>query len=379
MAVIDVAGLQALVDLLRNDGWTVLGPTLRDGVVAHGEITSLDDLPRGVGDEQDAAHYRLRDRGDGAFFGYAVGAQSWKSELFPAREPLRRRTESDTPDSFAQLDVPVRPVALLGVRSCDLHAIAIHDRVLLERSYADVHYAARRSQSLVVAVSCAAPSGTCFCASTGTGPSPHEGFDLSLTELLDGNGHRFVVRSGTPRGEHLLDRLPTAPVDLDDLAEDAAVTEQATAMMGRQLDVDGLRDLLYDNPEHPQWEAVAARCLSCTNCTMVCPTCFCTSVEDTTDLADGTAERWRVWDSCFTAEFSAMHGGSVRTTTKSRYRQWATHKLAAWIDQFGSSGCVGCGRCITWCPAGIDITAEVAAIRADPRSASIRTPDAGEA
>jgi ferredoxin len=379
MAVIDVAGLQSLVDLLRSDGWTVLGPTVRDGVVAHGEITSLDDLPRGVGDEQDAAHYRLRERGDDAFFGYAVGAQSWKSELFPAQELLRRRTDDDARESLAQLDVPARPVALLGVRSCDLHAIAIHDRVLLERSYSDVQYAARRSQTLIVAVSCAAPGGTCFCASTGTGPSPQEGFDLSLTELRDENGHRFVVRSGTPRGEHLLDRLPTASVGLDDLAEDAAVTERATARMGRQLDVDGLRDLLYDNAEHPQWDAVATRCLSCTNCTMVCPTCFCTSVEDTTDLADGTAERWRVWDSCFTTEFSAMHGGSVRTTTKSRYRQWATHKLAAWVDQFGSSGCVGCGRCITWCPAAIDITAEVAAIRDAPGNSDGATPATGEA
>ena len=99
---------------------------------------------------------------------------------------------------------------------------------------------------------------------------------------------------------------------------------------------------------------------------MVCPTCFCTTVEDGTDLAGESAERTRRWDSCFTIDFSYVHGGSVRLRSRSRYRQWMTHKLATWIDQFGSSGCVGCGRCITWCPVAIDITEEVAAIRADP-------------
>lgn len=95
---------------------------------------------------------------------------------------------------------------------------------------------------------------------------------------------------------------------------------------------------------------------------MVCPTCFCTGVEDVTALAGDVTERVRKWDSCFTADFSYQHGGVVRESTKSRYRQWLTHKLSSWVDQFGSSGCVGCGRCITWCPTGIDLTAEVAAI-----------------
>jgi ferredoxin len=90
-------------------------------------------------------------------------------------------------------------------------------------------------------------------------------------------------------------------------------------------------------------------------------------VTDTTDLTGAVSERTRVWDSCFTASFSYVHGGSVRATIRSRYRQWLTHKLATWFDQFGTSGCVGCGRCITWCPVGIDITEEAAAIRATAR------------
>jgi sulfhydrogenase subunit beta (sulfur reductase) len=137
--------------------------------------------------------------------------------------------------------------------------------------------------------------------------------------------------------------------------------------MGRRLDTDGIRDLLRETLEHPRWDEVAGRCLTCGNCTLVCPTCFCTAVEDGNDLTGERAERSRVWDSCFSIDYSYIHGGSIRQSPKGRYRQWLTHKLGTWHDQFGSSGCVGCGRCITWCPVGIDITEEVAAIRTTER------------
>ncbi len=366
--VIDVAGLGSLIDLLRADGWTVQGPHVSDGVIGHTEIESIDDLPRGVGDDQEAAHYRLRERDDEALFGFAVGPQSWKSVFFPARE-LLRRVHSDGAEAE-----PPRPegrkVALLGARSCDLQAIAVHDEVLLGRPVVDAHYAARRTPTFVVAVTCADPGGTCFCASMGTGPDPRDGFDLALTELIDDDGHRFAVRVDSERAAELVARIPwTSETPADRTAVEEVVSE-AIGRMGRSLDTHDIRDLLYANAEHPQWDDVASRCLACSNCTLVCPTCFCTSVEDTTALATGTAERWRVWDSCFTSEFTHLHGGSVRPTTRARYRQWATHKLASWWDQFGSSGCVGCGRCITWCPAAIDLTAEVAAIRRTPLASS---------
>jgi Fe-S-cluster-containing hydrogenase component 2 len=131
----------------------------------------------------------------------------------------------------------------------------------------------------------------------------------------------------------------------------------------KHLDTVDIKDLLYRNLEHPRWDEVAARCLSCANCTMVCPTCFCTTVEDTSDLAGRETTHQRRWDSCFTTDFSYISGGSIRQSGKARYRQWMTHKLASWIDQFGTSGCVGCGRCITWCPVSIDITEEASVIR----------------
>jgi ferredoxin len=371
-AVIDLAGLQTLLDTLRASGFTVLGPTVRDGAVVPARVTSVDELPLGWGDEQDGASYRLHRRDDGAVFGYASGAQSWKPVLLPARQLLWSGARAEdgftvepAADGSGAYGDP--PYALLGVRSCDLHAIGIHDRVLRDRVSADAHYAAAREDAFVVAVACSDPAGTCFCASMGTGPRPGSGFDLCLTEIATAPGaQRLLVEVGSESGAEVLSAVPSTPADDADVAAGDAVTAQAAGRMGRQLDTEGLREALYAGVESPRWDDVAARCLSCGNCTLVCPTCFCTSVDDETDLTGDAAARWRSWDSCFTGDFSHLHGGSVRSSVRSRYRQWATHKLASWHDQFGTSGCVGCGRCIAWCPAAIDITEEAAAVRADP-------------
>ena len=368
--VLLLPGLQLLIDLLREQGWTVVGPTVREGVVFHAEIESVDQLPRGVGDVQDGGSYRLSQRGDEAVFRYVVGPQAWKSLLFPSRELLwsGRRAGADMDVEPADIDAP--RLALLGVRSCDLHALAIHDTVLAKRAVPDAAYVSRRENNFIIAVTCSDPGGTCFCVSMGTGPVPDKDFDLALTELLDQDGHRFLIQPGSESGEEILDELTTRAVGDEVLNAARAdrqaareVGEAAAHRMGRSLDTEGLRDLLYANAENPRWEDAASRCLACTNCTLVCPTCFCTHVEDVSDLSGTDTQRWRVWDSCFTHDFSYLHGGSVRSSLPSRYRQWATHKLASWVDQFGTSGCVGCGRCITWCPAAIDITAEVGAIR----------------
>ncbi|MGB8022673.1 MAG: 4Fe-4S dicluster domain-containing protein [Candidatus Nanopelagicales bacterium] len=377
-AILEPQGLQALIDALRERGYRVIGPTVRDAAIVPAEITCIDELPRGVGDAQAAGQYRTRARDDDALFGFAAPAQSAKPFLLAADEVLWRgtRTTAGYDVSTAEVggDAATRKVALLGVRGCDLAAIGIQDQVLMGRSAIDAHYASRRADMLLVAVTCTDPAGTCFCASMGTGPKPGPGADLTLTELLADGEHRFLAEAGTAAGEELLAALPTTQASPADLAAvDAAVTG-AVARMGRSLDTSDLRDLLYASAESPQWNDVAGRCLACTNCTMVCPTCFCTSVEDVSDLSGEIDERHRIWDSCFSMEYSRLHGRAVRTSTAARYRQWLTHKLAAWVDQFGSSGCVGCGRCITWCPAGIDLTQEVAAFRRASRPAAATAP-----
>jgi formate hydrogenlyase subunit 6/NADH:ubiquinone oxidoreductase subunit I len=353
--------LAALLDALRTDGYQLMGPTVRDGAIVHAPIAGLGELPRGWTEVQEAGTYRLVRRDDDALFGYSVGPQSWKQVFFVPRLRLFTVRRSDAGMSIEPEDAPAPKLALIGTRSCDLHAIEIQDRTFLQGPHIEPDYAARRQDTFVVAVNCGQAGGTCFCVSMKTGPKATLGFDIALTELF--KPHRFLADAGSERGSALLDRIASGTADASDVTAADQTVAVTAASMGRQMETSDIKPLLYRNLEHPRWDDVADRCLSCTNCTLVCPTCFCATVEDTSDLAGTTAERWRRWDSCFTLDHSYLHGGSVRATTRARYRQWLTHKLASWIDQFGTSGCVGCGRCITWCPVGIDITREVAAIR----------------
>lgn len=365
--VLSAADFGVLIDALKAEHYTVLGPTLRDQVVVYEEIDGVADLPRGWTDEQDGGTYRLHRRDDGAFFGFVVGPDSWKKTLHPPTLPLVSASRAGRTYRYEPVEDDPPRYAFLGVRACELNAIAIQDRVFLEGGYVDPHYQRRRESIFTVAVNCISTASTCFCVSMGTGPEVNRYYDLAMTELVGDGDHRFLFTAGSDAGRAVLDRLPTRPADDEDRRQARAVMDATAAAMGRTMNTDGIQELLYDNLDHPRWDDIADRCLACGNCTMVCPTCFCTTVEDVTDLDGKHAERHRVWDSCFNVEFSHIHGGSVRTSRHALYRQWMTHKLAGWIPQFGSSGCVGCGRCISWCPVGIDITEEIAAIRAAPQ------------
>lgn len=353
-----------LLTSLQARGYQVVGPTVREHAIVYDTLNSVEDLPIGYTDEQDGGSYRLKKREDAALFGYAVGPHSWKQLLHP---PVLRLWSARRDGNRVQLEPEENQSpkwAFLGVRSCELHAMAIQDRVFLHTAFRDPMYQARRADVCIIAVNCGQAGGTCFCVSMQTGPRAHSGFDLVLTEMLQETRHFFLVESGSPLGAELLQEIPHHPASGKEIAQAEQVVAETAAHMGRTMDTTEIKDLLYRHARHPRWDDVASRCLTCGNCTMVCPTCFCTTVHDTTDVTGEHAERWRTWDSCFTLDFSALVGGSVRTSSRSRYRQWMTHKLASWIDQFGTSGCVGCGRCITWCPVGIDITEEVNAIRA---------------
>jgi sulfhydrogenase subunit beta (sulfur reductase) len=364
--VLERADFQCLFDILHRHDYEVIGPTVRDEAIVYDAIHTVEDLPIGWTDEQEGGTYRLHRRGDPALFGYTVGPHSWKQFLLPPLLRLWQATQTDGRIEIEQ-EVKVTPTyAFLGVRACDLWAIHIQDQIFMEGSYQDSDYAERRTRALIIAVNCGQAGNTCFCASMGTGPEATVGFDLALTEVLSEDRHYFVVEAGSDQGKDILSELPHRAATPAEIEARASVIVEA-AVMGRSLDAEGLKELLYRNLEHPRWDAVADRCLTCGNCTLVCPTCFCTTIDDVTDLTGTRAERWRKTNTCFSVEFSYVHGGSIRASSKSRFRQWMTHKLATWVDQFGMYGCVGCGRCITWCPVGIDITEEARAIRAADR------------
>jgi ferredoxin len=366
--VLTADGLQFLLDALTQHGYRLVGPTVRDQAIVYDDIASVSELPCGWTDEQDGGHYRLVRRNDESLFGYAAGPHSWKKFLHP---PLLRLWSAKRDADGIRVETEPGPderFAFIGVRSCELHAIAIQDKVFLGGAHADPHYQARRHGAFIIAVNCAHAGGTCFCVSMNTGPKAKSGFDIALTEILNAEEHLFLAEAGTEAGHEMLSKAPHRIAAQKDIDAAQSVVDQTAASMGREMRSDDVHELLLRNLQHSRWDEVAARCLTCGNCTMVCPTCFCTSAEDSSDLAGTGTSRSRRWDSCFTMDFSYLHGGSVRASSRSRYRQWMTHKLSTWFGQFGTPGCVGCGRCITWCPVGIDITEEVRAIReSEPR------------
>jgi sulfhydrogenase subunit beta (sulfur reductase) len=364
--VLDVGEFDAVLSAL-SPRYQVLGPTVRDGAVVPGPVAGVRDLPAGVRDTQSPGRYEIEQTGDDLLFAWAVGPGSCKGEFFPARQALWRTEGEGASVRFVEPAPEARPLALVGVRPCEVAALGVLDGVLGHGAVPDPGYAARRGGTIVVAVECGRPGGTCFCTSMGTGPGITDGVDLAVTELA--GPHRFLVRVGTAAGAELLAGVTGRAADGEDLAARRREVDGAAQRMGRELETEGLAALVARNVEHPRWAEVAERCLSCGNCTLVCPTCFCSDVRDTTDLA-GAASRQRTWSSCFDLDHSFIHGGPVRASTASRYRQWMTHKLSTWWDQFDTSGCVGCGRCLTWCPVGIDITEEAAAIRATDGAAA---------
>jgi len=364
-AVVGADGLDAIITALRAEGRTVLGPVVTDGVIDHREVESVADLPRGWTDRQEAGVYRLEPTGTAQLFAFAAPMSSWKRHVHPERTLLLSAVREGGRVKVLEPATEPPALAFFGVRSCDLAGLGRLDRVLGDPPAADPAYQAVRRDAFVVAAACAHPAATCFCASMETGPTPRSGFDLAVAEIGDDDAPSYLVDAGSERGEGLLRQVGGRAVTDADMAAASSANDRAVAAMGRTLRAeDPPRAAVHLN--HPGWADVAERCLSCGNCTMSCPTCFCSATEDSTDLSGERTERHRVWDSCFTLDFSRLHGGPVRADTASCYRQWLLHKLVTWHDQFGSSGCVGCGRCITWCPVGIDLTAEVAAIAADP-------------
>jgi sulfhydrogenase subunit beta (sulfur reductase) len=355
--------LHELIAALGAGGRRVIGPQVRDGAVVYEPLESEAQLPHGLHDVQAPGRYRLEQADTPRCFAWADGPQALKPLVFTPRERLwtSERAE-DGALRFRESAESVEPTAVLGVRACDLAALALQDQHFLEGTFPDPSYRARRESLFLVAVHCTHPADTCFCASTGDGPRAEAGFDVALHELDDG----FIVSSGSPAGHAFCGMLALSEAEEDLCANAEAEVERAAAGQQRSLPGQDLRTPLMQRLEHPRWAEVAERCLSCGNCTAVCPTCFCHAEVELPDIDGRSSDHYRQWDSCFTEGHSRLSGFVVRPDTRTRYRQWLVHKLATWHDQYGRSGCVGCGRCVTWCPVGIDITEEAHALCADP-------------
>ncbi len=351
--------LQALIDALHAAGFRCIGPRVAEGVIAYDALEEAAQLPWGVSETQAPGHYRLGASDTQRCFAWANGPQALKPLLFAPRENLwRSRRAADGGLRFEETLPGSAPLAVIGVRPCDIAALALQDQHFLQQEVSDPYYARRRRDLFLVAVNCTHPAATCFCVSTGDGPRASEGYDIALTELADG----YLLEAHSERGRDIAAALPLETAAEAHIAAADTALQQAAEAQQRRLPGTDLQAPLFANLNHPRWDEVAARCLSCGNCTSVCPTCFCYSEHDAPALDGGEVTHSREWDSCFTQGHSYIHGITIRAETAPRYRQWLTHKLGSWHAQYGRSGCVGCGRCLTWCPVGIDLTEEAAAI-----------------
>jgi ferredoxin len=354
--------IQACIDYLTGIGHCCVGPQIRDGAIVYETLHNAQQLPWGIQEHQVPGSYQLQTTGQKKAFLWANGPQAIKPILFPASEPLWSAIWKNGQIQFIPAEVEEDPIAIFGVRACDVAGMKVQDKVFLGQKTIDPRYQSRREKLFLIGVNCSYSSDNCFCVSAGTGPEIQEGCDIVLTEVENG----FLLKVGTKAGDAMVKSLALPPAQQLIVEESKQVIDATIQMQTKRIPHDNqktLRDSLMDNLDHPRWEEVAERCLSCGNCTQVCPTCFCHSEFETPSLDGDSSTHQRQWDSCFTQGHSYLAVNFViRDDTSKRYRQWLTHKVATWFDQFDMSGCVGCGRCITWCPVGIDLTEELAAM-----------------
>ncbi len=351
--------LQQLINSLVTHGYECIGPQIRDGAIVFEPLNTVAQLPEGIQDQQSPGHYRLTPTASNNYFGWANGPQAIKPYLFRPQETLWKASRNHQGEiAFSSANEEPGPVAIIGVRACDVAAMKLQDQHFLEQQFVDPFYRARREKLLLVAVNCGHPAETCFCHSTGDGPFVEQRdaavVDIILTELEQG----FLAQANTHIGESVLQSLNLQNSTEEQRAE-AQQIKSNSSQQQRQLPATDIATTLMQRLEHNGWDDIARECLSCGNCTSVCPSCFCHSEDDNVSLDAGKVEHIREWDSCFTAGHSYVHGISIRVDTSQRYRQWLTHKFSSWHQQYGRSGCVGCGRCISWCPAAIDVTESI--------------------
>ena len=358
--ILNKSDFDELLTVLKDMQYELYGPQLKDDAIVYDLLSSQEQLPQNISDDQRPGQYSVSNTQTGRWFAWANAVQGIKPLVFVPVEKLWSAThDTEIGLSFNPVDVSEKPRAIIGVRNCDLAGLRLQDQHFLEQEYVDPYYQSRRQNLFLVAVNCTHPAATCFCHRTGDGPIANNGYDLVFDELED----VFVVSAGSDKGQDVIDLLPVIDSREHHLTQVSLQRQQVNKSQMSSIkpmtDIDIQKKLNF-NFETDAWDDIAKRCLACGNCTSVCPTCFCYSErdvpatgEDKLDLSISTYIR--EWDSCFNQSHSYIHGIVIRPETKFRYRQWLSHKFSTWFDQYGRSGCVGCGRCVTWCPVGIDV------------------------
>jgi len=349
--------IDEMLAVLKDDGYKCVAPRYHNGSISYDDLNKASQLPWGYHDAQAPGHYEVHKTEHAHAFGFTLPTASVKPMLLKAKETVWKVARNEQGKLDFQPVIDIERIAVFGVRPCDLRGIEIQDRVFMENSYNDVRYVKRRENQFLIAMNCTKSHSNCFCTALGDSPHADKGFDLAMTEL---NGEGFVVEIGSDKGRIVLDKLNLVAASGGQAQAALARIESAALAQTKTLPpIKQVEAKLMANLEHPEWDDVASRCLSCGSCTQVCPTCFCHTQRDESNVIGTETNHTREWDSCFSIDHSYTHGDTYRADPKYRYRQWLTHKFSTWRDQFRTKGCVGCGRCVTWCPVKIDVVDEI--------------------
>ncbi len=283
-------------------------------------------------------------------FDYENTSNSVKEYFLPDSETLFSFTgETDHPSFSADKDP--EEVLIFGLRSCDTTAVSLLDR-FFRRDFEDDFYFQKRDSCLIISLACPQLWEDCFCNATRSGPILEGGFDFQLVPLND----RFLLQVGSDKADSLLDAmLPYLSQVTDKDKEDLSSLMDKIREDKPEFDLDKVyKNLKLDSVDYEIWQDIASRCQSCGWCLFICPTCSCFTVIDR-QWPNGEQKRTRQWDSCYFMGFTRLAGGLNPVENKEEMvKRKYQHKFAQQVDEFGMSGCTGCGRCVKSCVGNVD-------------------------
>jgi len=273
-----------------------------------------------------------------------------KEVFFPQSEVMFRYERIGKRNQVTSMENVKRERVILGARPCDIQAISMIDEVFLGREYADVYFLHKRNFTTIIGMACDQPLSTCFCSSTGGNPFTRKGSDLFFIDL----GEAYLVELLTEKGMAFHKKKFFKEASSEDLTFAQKIEEKASKKTDSSIPIDGIEKRLDQIVESPFWDQIHEKCIGCGVCTFLCPTCHCFDIADE-DL-NRKGQRVRNWDSCLSNLYSQETSGhNPRPTGRERTRQRLMHKFNYFPKNFGRIACVGCGRCILYCPANFDI------------------------
>ncbi|MGD0276344.1 MAG: 4Fe-4S dicluster domain-containing protein [Syntrophales bacterium] len=295
--------------------------------------------------------FKALEKGEEPLVRYANSKNAPKNFFFPHTELMMKYTRTPKGMTFKEKGPEAPEAVLFGVRPCDARSLVLLDRLFDQEKYRDNYYIERRARITVISMACVHPPyATCFCTSVDGAPVSSDGADILITDVED----NYLVEFLSEKGQKYLSYFGNAAADEAAVARKEEIARQAASEIKSHIPAKEIKPILDVNFEHPFWNTIHQKCLACGTCTFLCPTCHCFDISDEVKGADGI--RIRNWDSCmfplFTLETS---GHNPRTTQKERWRQRAMHKFKYYVDNFNAIACVGCGRCVMYCPVNIDI------------------------